>query len=165
MKKLIPCMLAGFILVGLFSVCITSFLAPSSDYIQDTLEPTEEPFYITVNPQNTSLYVGDTVLLVARSNLADVSYVWQDYISADNIWASMPTSGLIDGCYSIRSLSPVARYMRCAISHGDRTIYSAPCLVVFKQMPKSSSSDLKSVNEEFEINSYFEDFEVSEVIK
>lgn len=151
--------------VGFIGLAIPCFLAPTDTYIQDSLEPTEEPFYITVNPLSTKLSVGDSYLLVARSNLDDVSYTWEQYL--DNRWNTL-LGNLIDGCYPVRTNYTGTSYYRCAITHGDRIIYSAPCVVTVARPTSYNTLDIKSGSAELdkiEDSDKTVEFENTEVIE
>lgn len=143
MKKLIPCMLAGFIIIGLFSVCITSFLAPSENYIQDNLEPSEDPvvpFYFVLNPESVTVNFGKAILLTTATNFSDCVYSWE-VTSADHPDDWQPSGATqISGGSSVYFVMsrPNRSFYRCKAVRGDTVIYSAPCVV--ETLPNSSKS-------------------------
>lgn len=165
MKKLIPCMLAGLIITGLFALCITSFLAPSSDYIQDTLEPTEEPFYFVDNPDSVKLYSNDQLFLSASTNRPDCEYFWEYKTPYSFTWLSAVDGIDMDGYYYLPYLmyvsSPILVY-RCKAVYNDMITYSAPCLV---NVIPTKGIDKSEELDELEVLEKFDHFETSEVIE
>lgn len=129
MKKLIPCMLAGLIITGFFALCITSFLAPSANYIQDTLDPPEEPFYFVDNPDSVVINSGDYLFLSASTNQPDCIYSWESRTSHGQYWFSISNSTSSDGFYIAYNYTYPSIIYRCKAVYNGMTIYSAPCFV------------------------------------
>lgn len=115
---------AVLILCGVLVACLPRLVAPSDNYISDSLGMSVEDFYITSQPVGGSFSYNSRVNLIVDTNIQhDVSYNWQ-WSTNGEYWTDVGQS------YSQQQIFTFYFYTnsfyRCACTYDNQTIYSAP---------------------------------------
>lgn len=141
---------AVLILCGVLVACLPRLVAPSDNYISDSLGLFENPvdFYITYQPESfVAPNSFDFVYLICQTNLYDgVSYQWQSSNDGGLSWSDILDKNSDEQVFPLDPMfAQHFGFYRCACTYGDTTIYTAPFSVTIpyskKQVEKEELTD------------------------
>lgn len=151
--------LSSFAVAVLVGVCVASLprlIAPSDDYISDTLALSSQDIYITSQPSSMSVVAGDRVNYIISTNISDgVSYHWQYSADTGLNWSDVDMLGSDQAIFVFTALASMdGLFYRCSVEYDDSFIYSAPFMLSVAEAPESEEApEPQETTEHIEIES------------
>lgn len=128
------------VVCGMFCACLPRLVAPSDNYISDTLGIYQEQIYITSQPSSMAVIAGERVNFIISTNIStDVSYQWQFSNDTGETWENVQALGSDRSIFVFTaSTAQDGLYYRCSVQYGDTVIFSAPFMLTVDSAPEDS---------------------------
>lgn len=137
---------AVLILCGVLVACLPRLVAPSDNYISDSLGLSQNQidFYITYQPESMTASdpYGVTYLICQTNIYDDVSYQWQFSYDGVYAWSDILDKHSNEQVFPLEGLyANHFGFYRCACTYGNTTIYTAPFSITIPYSKKQADKD------------------------
>lgn len=135
------------VVCGMFCACLPRLVAPSDNYISDTLGIYQAQIYITSQPSSMAVLAGERVNFIISTNIsADVSYQWQFSNDTGETWENVQALGSDRSIFVFTaSTAQDGLYYRCSVQYGDTVIFSAPFMLTVNSEPEVQQDEQPEV--------------------
>lgn len=150
---------SGFVALiacGCLVAALPRFIAPTDNYISDSLGINQE-FYIIEQPDSMTVDAGERVTYIVDTNInVDVSYQWQFSSDTGETWTDVETLGADKSIFVFTASASADGFYRCKCTYIDKNIYSSPVFLIVnieeetttEEQTEETTEETEEVNEE-----------------